>query len=160
MKRGDSDNYFCNFLKPVEGSYMDFVSPCVTQNWKLNVFAVDRLRLSRSALYFLQRRWTGKTDWLAVNLVIIERHILKSLLSRAFVGRYLKEASSVIRWREEERRKISSCPKKNFSEVFLRKNISCSEATKACCDMPWPSGCQIHICVCQFFPGNLQKMTS
>ena len=42
--------------------------------------------------------------------------------------------------------------KKNFFKVFLHKNKSCPEATNACCDLPWPSRCQMHFFFVNFFP--------
>ena len=50
--------------------------------------------------------------------------------------------------------------KKKIFKVFLRKNKSCPEATNACCDLPWPSRCQMYFFFCQFFSGNWRKMTS
>ena len=42
--------------------------------------------------------------------------------------------------------------KKKIFKVFLRKNKSCPEATNACCDLPWPSRCQMHFFFVNFFP--------
>ena len=65
------------FAEPNKGSSINFVGCCPTTNIAQDVFALDRHRFWISALYFWHHEWTGKTDWMAVNLMTIDRHIFK-----------------------------------------------------------------------------------